>query len=79
MSNETTNEHYNLSVSKIMFVNDFYLNYQSEEIKHAIIQYAEWYALEYRSKILDNCWTDDYGQTLISDTELLKIEFPTHD
>jgi hypothetical protein len=42
-------------------------------------EYAEWYALEYRSKILDECWTDDYGKTLISDTEILNIKLPNHE
>lgn len=58
-----------------------FLQYKSdiEQVEEIMKKYAEWYALEYRSKILDECWTDDYGKTLISDTEILSIKLPNHE
>ncbi len=50
-----------------------------EQVFDAMKEYAEWYAEQFRQKILDGCWTNDYGQTLISETELCKIKLPNYD
>lgn len=57
----------------------FVLKGSYEAFEDAMKEYAEWYALQYQNGILDECWTTDYGDTLISDNEILKIKLPGHD
>lgn len=41
--------------------------------------YAEWYAEQFRQKILDECWIDDYGYETINSQSIKEIKLPEHE
>jgi hypothetical protein len=42
-------------------------------------EYAEWYLEQYKERCKDYSYTDDYGQTIITETQFNQIPNPPHE
>jgi DNA repair photolyase len=52
---------------------------QTKSVENMMKEYAEWYLEQFKESCKDYSYTDDYGQTLITETQFNQIPNPPHE
>ena len=54
-------------------------DFDADDIKRIMKEYAEYYGEKFRQSILDECWFDDYATEITTAPIIKEIKLPEHE